>query len=272
VAKPRLDPKLLTRLANKLKKSRKYVREQIRKKASRYPVSSEAYFVHWLTSENIGVENYRRSLSLEIKEEIRNLQTELSLKNESILRPFKKHINQKAEKILQIKKLKIKPKPNIFPESLITQASENSELYPVLFIFENSLRNLINFTLTKKYGSNWWKTRVNKKNKDRVVERIQEEKLNPWRGSRGGVEQIFYTDFADLATILRRNAADFEPLFKGVIGGLNFLTRRLDELEGVRHNIAHTSPLKAKDRGLLHIYFENFYDLLDILNKKLDNL
>jgi len=271
VAQFRLNQKLLQRLADKLGKPTKYIREQIRKKASKYQVSSEAYFVYWLTDEKIGAERYRRALLPEIQEEIRTLQTVLDIRKKPPLRSFKGTSVRKIEKILQIKKLKIKVKPNILLQMLIIQALENSELYPVLFIFENSLRNLINLVLTKKYGLGWWKNMVSKKIKDRVVKRMQEEKLNPWRGSRG-IEPLFYTDFSDLATILRRNAVDFEPLFTGIIGGLNFLTRRLDELEGIRHNIAHTNPLKAKDRDLLHIYFENFYDLLDILNKKVNSI
>lgn len=267
----RLNSNLLKKLAVKVGKSEKYIREQIRKKASKYQISSEAYFVHWLDFKRIGAENYRRSLSPEIQNEIRDLQNNLNSRDKSSLKLNKGRSTRVVAKIIQIKRLKINPKPDILPKLLVAQALENSESYPVLFIFENSLRNLICSILGKKYGHNWWKEKVNKKIRSDVAKRIQEERSNPWRGSRGP-EPIFYTDFSNLATILRSNAIDFEPIFKGITGGLSFLTRRLDELNGVRHNIAHTNPLKAIDRELMNLYFKNFYDLLDILNKRINNL
>jgi hypothetical protein len=267
MGRTRLDPRLLKKLAQKIGKTEKYIREQIRKKAAKHQVSSEAYFVYWLTAKNIGAETYRRSLSSDIKDEIRSLQLFSTVSVNTAKRSKVQKI-RKVEKIFQIKKLKIRPKPPILTQDIIDNAGRNTELYQCLFIFENSVRNIITSVLEDKYGSNWWRTEVNKKIRDNVSRRMREERLNPWRGTRGA-EPIFYTDFSDLATILRSNAVDFNPIFKGVSGGLNWLTRRLDESTGIRHNIAHTSPLKSKDRDLFLLYFQNLYDMMDILNKRI---
>jgi len=271
MAKFQLDQALLTKLSTKIGKTIKYTREQITKRASRNNVSSEAYFVFWLRKEGIGAMKYYRSLPPEIQSEVRNLQSILGTKLVSSLSAKQKHRLQRIEKMFRIEKLEIKQKPFLLSKEIISQAEENSQLYPALFILENSIRNLIIVVLTKKYGSTWWNTKVSKKIKEDVSQRIKEEQLNPWRGTRGATP-IFYTNFSDLATILRFNAKDFNPIFKGITGGLNWLTRRLDELAGIRHNIAHTAPLKSKDRGLLLLYFQNFYDLLDILNQRINNI
>lgn len=272
MSKWRLDPKLLDKLAEKIGKTKKYIRERIAKRASKYNVSSEAYFAYWLGQEKIGAARYRRYLSTEIKNEIRALQNILSKQVVAPLSSTQKRRIQKIERVFQVKKLKIRQKPPLLSKTIIDWAKKNSEVYPALFIFENSLRNLIIIVLSKKYGQNWWKkAKVNKKIRNNVSRRMQEERMNAWRGNRGA-EPIFYTDFSDLATILRSNATVFNPILKGVVGGLNFLTHRLDELAGIRHNLAHTSPLKSKDKKLLLLYFQNFYDLLDTLNRRINNL
>lgn len=69
----RLDPELLKKLAAKTKKSIKYIREQIAKRATRNSVSSEAYFLHWLKEEKIGFLRYKRSLSVDIQNEARSI-------------------------------------------------------------------------------------------------------------------------------------------------------------------------------------------------------
>jgi hypothetical protein len=70
----RLDPKLLQKLSNQIKKTVKYTREQIVKRATRHSVSSEAYFLHWLKKEGIGIQRYKRSLSMDIQNEARALE------------------------------------------------------------------------------------------------------------------------------------------------------------------------------------------------------
>lgn len=71
----RLDPVLLKKLADKIDKPVKYTREQITKRATRNSVSSEAYFLHWLKEKGIGIQLYKRSLSPDIQNEARALES-----------------------------------------------------------------------------------------------------------------------------------------------------------------------------------------------------
>jgi len=264
--KVRLNPKLLDKLAKKLGKTTKYVREQISIRALRNSVSSEAYFYDWLMREKIGAGLYYRSLSPDIKNDIHALR--LSSRNpKTIIRKVSPQEIKKIENIFKIKKLTIKSKPTLLTQDIINNAGKNAEIYQCLFVFENCVRNII-ISVLKKHGPDWWKAKVGRVIKEKVNERKMNEKLNPWRGSRGP-EPIFYTDFLDLETILHSNSADFNPLFKGIDGGLNWLAQRLKECANIRNNIAHTIPLSKKDKDIFLLYFKNIYDQLDILNKRI---
>lgn len=71
MVKTRLDQKLLNKLEKKTRYSKKYLREQISKKAGRLGISSEALLVIWSKKERIGTSLYQRKLSNSIQAEIR---------------------------------------------------------------------------------------------------------------------------------------------------------------------------------------------------------
>lgn len=267
MTKVRLDPILLKKLSTKTGKREKYLRERISNLASKRGVSSEAYFVYWLNKERISAAVYQRRLSSAIRDEIREL-----LKDERVstrkTTPTRKQKIQKAEKVFQIHELKIKPKPSLITQDLLKKAHQSASLYPALFIFENSVRIFIQKTLAKNYGKKWWDNKVNRSIRDNVKIRIQNEKMNAWHGSRGAHE-IHYTDFVDLAKIIKNNADVFNELFKNIGGRINWLTQKLEELSLSRNNIAHVSPLKSKDRERFLLYFQDWYEQLDLLNDRM---
>jgi hypothetical protein len=268
MAKTRIDPSLLSKLATRIGKSVKYTREQIRKRASKHQVSSEAYFVFWLGQHSIGAEKYRRSLQSLIQDEIRNLQSNHTGNTTSTLPRSREQRISRAEKRLKIKAFELAEKPPLLTSSTINHAAKNAELYPLMFSLECSVRQLIQVLMEKNYGTNWWSSHVKKEIRDKADKRKRTEQLNPWSGPRG-TKDIHYTDFADLANILRAHTSIFDPLFTGMKGGLSFLTRRLDELEGTRNNLSHACPLKDRDRKRIQLYFEEIYDILDTLISRL---
>lgn len=265
MSKLRLDFKLLKKLGDKTGKSVKYLREQISRQAAKHGVRSEAYFVYWLNKENISNAVYQRSLSDNIRNEARDL-----LKKERPVFPqpttTRKQRIRVIEKTFEIQNLKIKAKPDLIPQELINKAQQNTEVYPALFIFENSIRNFIQKILERRYGKKWWENKVNKHTKESVEQRMKSEIMNPWHGHRGAHE-IHYADFSELAVIIRNNAVDFNPYFKRIKGKMFWLTQKLDELAMSRNNIAHVSPLRKRDRERFLLYFQDWYEQVDILNK-----
>ncbi|MEX0917183.1 MAG: Swt1 family HEPN domain-containing protein [Candidatus Paceibacterota bacterium] len=266
MAKTLYNPKLLEKLAKKLGKSEQYVREQISKRAKGY--SPVAYFVYWLTTEGIRSTVYQRSLSNSIKSEIQSL-LQNNQKPTATTSNTKQKI-QRAEKTFKIKALSIKAKSPLLEHQVVKEAHESAETYQALFIFENSVRNFIIKVLEKKHGKNWWNVNgvVNGEIKQKVQQRQQDEKINSFHGKRG-VHDIFYTDFSELATIIKNNAGTFNSLFSGMKGKTSFLTQKLEELAMSRNNLAHTCPLKKKDRDRFLLYFQDWYDQLDTINTRL---
>jgi hypothetical protein len=260
-----LDQKLLEKLANKTKMSIKYLREQITKKASRSHVSSQAYFVYWLKQEGIGAENYRKKLPSDIKTEILELSKSNTLETKPKVVASK---STNSQKVLHIENIKIVEKPPLLDQHTIEQAQQNSSLYPLIYILENSIRKLINHLMLKNFGSNWWEEKISNATKQSVETKKRKDTLNPWMGKRSE-DPIYYTDFIDLANIIRSKPDIFNKIFEGLSGGTNWIIQRIEELYLIRNNIAHSCPLSKKDRTLLNAYFKTIYDTLDTMNSKI---
>ncbi len=268
MAKVLYNPSLLKKLSGKIGKSEKYTREQITKRAKGY--SPVAYFIYWLSKENIHSAIYQRSLSDNIKSDVQKLlyqNQSTKLEHHSISRKV-----NRTEKVVQIKEPNVQAKPSLLSATIIKDAGENAKIYPTLYLFENSTRCFIKNVLERKYGENWWNITsvVNNDIKQKVSQRLQDEKINSFHGKRG-VHEIFYTDFSELATIVKNNAGIFNPLFSGIKGKTSFLTQKLEELAMSRNTIAHTCPLKKKDKDRFFLYFQDWYDQLDIINNRLSS-
>ena len=68
----RLDERLLEKLVGRVGKPKKYVREQISKRASRQGISSEAVLILWAKELGIGTARYQHGLQPYIREEVRD--------------------------------------------------------------------------------------------------------------------------------------------------------------------------------------------------------
>lgn len=258
----KLDLNLIKKLASKLKKPEKYIKEQISKKAARNNVSSQAFLVRWLRDEGVGCQTYFNKLNSTVQSQISELaQRSVGAKRNII----KKVINQR---IFQVKNTNITPQGKLINSTMINDANKNANLYPELYLFENSLREFIKAVLSKKYGSNWWDTQVKKEIRDKVEGRMRKEALNPWHGKRG-IHPLNCTDLSDLTNILRNHQAEFAIFFKGVTGRLTWLTQKLDEIYLTRNNIAHSSPLKSQDINRFHTYFCDWYSQISSIEKSL---
>jgi len=141
--------------------------------------------------------------------------------------------------------------------SLVEDMKKMTQLYPLQYILENSLRVVIKRVLEKKYGAGWWETRVKKETKENVKGRREKEAKTPWHGKRGQHE-IYYSDFSDLKNIIFKNWGDFKNIFPSQ----QWIFQKLDELEHPRNVIAHNNPLSEDDRKRIELYFSDWIKLL----------
>ena len=129
--------------------------------------------------------------------------------------------------------------------STIQEASNMANVYALVYLMENSIRNLIISVLEKKYGKDWWNSGLGnsgkiKKIKTDVSQRMQDENKRKWHQKRGA-HQIFYTDFNDLGTIIFSKKSDF---FSEPLGDDVFILGLFNEINPSRNVLCHMNPLE----------------------------
>lgn len=151
---------------------------------------------------------------------------------------------------------------------VLTAANSNAEVYPAIYLFENSVRSFVVAVMKKNYGENWWAERVEKVNTkihENVTTRKLAEKAAPWHSGRGA-DPIFFTDIDDLKKIINSNSAEFRK----VLGGkFDHLAVWIEEIEKTRNILAHNNPVTKKDRDRLMLYAHDWSKLAAILFDKL---
>lgn len=163
-----------------------------------------------------------------------------------------------------------KIKEPFLPQTIIEDAKSMAKYYPLLYVFENSIRNFIQLVMTKKYSKDWWSIKIStnkhfKKVCQEVGSRKAADNENRFHGKRGSHE-IFYTDIDDLSKIIEHYFNDFKPLMRkkkfwydSMLSTMN-LSRRI---------IAHNNPLTKRDFDRIKYNFADWCDQLTLAKENL---
>jgi hypothetical protein len=146
----------------------------------------------------------------------------------------------------------------MLPVGVGNDAARMAELYPKLYVLENSLRHVIGRVLSAKHGAGWWATRAPADVRNRVKDRRDKEAKAPWHGKRGG-HDINYSNFGDLRKIIEANWADFA----GIFPSRPWITQKLEELEPARNTLAHHNPVPANEQKRLEVYLDDWTVLVN---------
>lgn len=126
------------------------------------------------------------------------------------------------------------------------QAYEMAEkVYPLLFILENSIRQLIIKVMDKTYpGIDWWNAPnvVPKDVKSTVNMYKNNEQQKPWPGKKSGVSDIYYALLSHLEKIIT-NDNNWEPMFRSIIKDKVFIQHLIRSTNTLRNNIMHCNPI-----------------------------
>lgn len=155
-------------------------------------------------------------------------------------------------------------KDPLLPKNIYIESEKMIEIYQLLYIFENSVRNFIMKVLSKKYNTNWWDTNVSRDVKDRVKKRKRKEKQMPWHGKRGA-HLIYYTDIVDLKSIICTNWNDFKLL----IPNQDWIRVLIGVIEPSRNVVAHNNPLHKDDIERIKVNFRDWNKQLNAIKDKL---
>jgi hypothetical protein len=140
-----------------------------------------------------------------------------------------------------------------FSQTIRAAALESLEAHLAFFCFENSARELIAQRLSENHGPKWWDSLANSILKSKVNDRQVKEGKNRWHMQRGAGE-IYYTDFGDLASLIRNNWDDFEDLFPNA----EWVVSRFTELEASRNIVAHNNTLEKRERDRIALYLRDW--------------
>lgn len=141
-------------------------------------------------------------------------------------------------------------KSKYLPESeFSSEASKNANVYPYVYILENSLRKLILEKFDKQ--DNWWADKVLVSNDIRsYAEKVKgAESKYPWMPKRAK-HPIYYIGLEQLFKIIIRNWGKY---FKNVFSDLGDLRTWGRESVPIRHLIAHNIATRKLDKDNIKI-------------------
>jgi len=119
----------------------------------------------------------------------------------------------------------------------------SERVYPILYIFENSARDLIDRVLTAAYGPDWWEIAAPKKVRETAQKHVEAEKEDPWHGKRGRRE-LDYVFLADLWAIIKYHWKHFAAFFPDQAWVQTLFTH---DMNVSRRVLAHMNPLDPND-------------------------
>ena len=123
------------------------------------------------------------------------------------------------------------------------EARRMADVYAAMYVFENSLRDVIERVLTKHFGSDWWVKGVHADIQAVAKSRKADEAKDPWHGKRGN-RPIDYVDLAALEKIIKRNWKLFENIFPSQ-AWIESLIKH--DMNVSRRPLAHRNPLASDD-------------------------
>ena len=144
----------------------------------------------------------------------------------------------------------------------LKEATEMAAIYPILYVLENSIRELIKRVMEANYGEHWWhektKTGRSKSIGEKVKQRMANEQKNKWH-QRRGAHPIYYTNLTDLKTLLSSNGSKFFP---HILSKKEWFLNLMDELEPSRNVLCHMNPLEPNNINDIKVKFERWQRLL----------
>jgi len=125
----------------------------------------------------------------------------------------------------------------------LNEAKAMAAVYPLLYVLENSIRELVKRVMRAKHGDDWWDTQLTsgklKELKNKAASRMKTETKNSWH-QKVGAHPIDYVDLGDLGTIIRGKKSHFHPT---IITDWDWFLHFMKELYPSRNVVCHMNPL-----------------------------
>jgi hypothetical protein len=129
------------------------------------------------------------------------------------------------------------------------------KVYPAIYVFEHSARQLIVAVLTARIGPEWWERVVPRRIRQAAQERRDGEERDPWHGRRGAT-MIDYTQLTELPGIV--GAGDAWPHFAPIFTRQSFFEELVNDINVSRRVAAHMNPISGEDVRHLEVAFRKW--------------
>jgi hypothetical protein len=143
------------------------------------------------------------------------------------------------------------------PAEKVSEAKRMGEIYPYIYVLENSVRELVRTTLEKSHGLNWWNLCAPKEAVSKAAERQDKQGKSRYYGTRAP-HPTYLVDLGDLRNIIIRNWKDFEPRLPQLSHTQAWVINTLQMIEETRNIVAHNNPISQDDEQKLKVNFKDW--------------
>ncbi|MBA7676927.1 hypothetical protein ES703_85173 [subsurface metagenome] len=147
----------------------------------------------------------------------------------------------------------------ILEEKKLLEAKDMATVYPLLYVLENSIREIIDLVMSSRYGDNWWDSEAPKGLRDTVTNRMANEKRDSWH-QRRGARPIDYLDLNQLPTLMRKIEREVVP---DIISSLEWFTQLVEEVYKSRCVVCHMNPLDKDNVQGVKLRFRQWQKLIN---------
>ena len=130
----------------------------------------------------------------------------------------------------------------ILPRRKLLEAKEMAAVYPLLYVLENSIREVIDLKMISLFGQNWWEQAPSKL-KRHVRGRMADEQKNSWHQRRGD-RPIDYLDLEELPSLMRKIEREVVP---EIIPTFEWFNQLVEEVYKSRCVLCHMNPLDSSN-------------------------
>jgi hypothetical protein len=247
-------------LLNKLGSSRQALSQRVKRLKSKYgPMSTEegVYLLAHMCEIDI-----TRYLDPEMVQRIRQLVEHVALVDQPVEQKKARSVTLKTVRVSVGGEFELTDP--LLPERILREAKEMANIYAELYVFENSVRDVVLRVMSRAYGKAWWDSHVPTSVQRTVKSRQEREGKNAWHGKRG-LHPIYYTDIPDLVSIIKANWTQFKSLFPNQ----EWVSVRISEIAMSRNVIDHHNPLGKADLNRVKGYFGDWQRQIDSVKDQL---
>jgi hypothetical protein len=130
-------------------------------------------------------------------------------------------------------------------------------VYPLLYAFENSVREFVDGHLMAAFGKDWWDDpKIVSPGVRKIVDRNKASEARHRYHSRRTARPIYYTEIAQLGSITMSERG--WSIFRKLLPSDKWLPGVIEKIEVSRNVVAHMNPLQKKDIERIRMNFEDW--------------